>query len=560
MTTGRTARRFGLAALALGLAAASVAPALAQSAPAQGKRGGSMRFVSGAGSGTLDPHINYTSQYFQLNYALYDGLLTFRKADGVAGNEVVPDLAEDRPTYSYDQTTLTFKLRSGVRFSNGKEVTVDDVAASIRRIFKVRSPVAEPFFGNLIGAEKCVADPDTCVLEGGLEVDAANRTVTFHLIQPDFEFEQKLSLPLAAILPADTPPRDQGGNPIPGTGPYMVESVNPQRGMRLVRNPRFKEFSRDAQPDGWVDTIDYDFGLSEEEQIDAVGRGKADWMFDNLPAEYLSELAIKYARRLHVRQLASLWYAAMNTRLAPFDDVRARQAVNFAIDRAALVKAAGGVNLGAATCQILPPNINAYSSYCPYTQNPGAKWIKQDIGRARDLVNASGTAGMPVEIVVKDAPNNRAVGEIIVDALKKIGYKASMKLLAKDKQTTFIQNTNNKVQMSVSVWAQDYPAPSDFLKVLFSCASFHPGSDASINISGFCDKDIDAKMEAATRLSATDPRFATKLWSEIDHTITDRAPIAPLFNPKQITFLSGRVRNFEFNDQMNWIFTKAWVE
>jgi len=557
MTTIRTRGCLGLVA-ALGLSVVLAIPA-AQSAPA-GKRGGTMRFVAGAGAGTLDPHVNYTMQGFQLNYGLYDGLVAFRKADGKAGNEVVPDLAKDPADLKDDARTLVFKLRDGVKFSNGKTVTVDDAVASLRRIFKLRGPVAASFFNTIVGADKCVADPDNCDLAGGVEADAAARTVTIRLTRPDFEMEQKLSLPLAAIVPADTPARDMGPVPIPGTGPYMIESNNPKRGMRLVRNPYFKEFSADAQPDGWVDAINYDFGLSEEEQIEAVGKGKADWMFDNLPAEQLTELAIRFGRRLHVRPLPSMWYVAMNTRLPPFDDVRARQAVAFAIDRYAAVKIAGGINLGMPTCQILPPGMTAYEPYCPHTVNPGTKWVRPDLAKAKDLVDASGTAGMKIEIVVKDAPTNRAIGENIAETMEKIGYAATVKTVGKDRQTTFIQNTDNKVQMSLSIWAQDYPAPSDFLDILFSCNSFRPSSDSSINISGFCDKEIDEAMDEAMRLGSTDPARATKMWTDLDKRITDLAPIAPVFNPKQITFLSSRVRNFEFNDQMTWLFTKAWLD
>jgi len=558
MTTIRTRGCLGLVA-ALGLSVVLAASAAAQNAP-KGKRGGTMRFVAGAGAGTLDPHVNYTMQGFQLNYGLYDGLVAFRKADGKAGNEVVPDLARDLADLKDGARTLVFKLRDGVKFSNGKTVTVDDVVASLRRIFKLRGPVAASFFNTIVGADKCVADPDNCDLAGGVEADAAARTVTLHLTRPDFEMEQRLSLPLAAIVPADTPARDMGPVPIPGTGPYMIESNNPKRGMRLVRNPYFKEFSADAQPDGWVDAINYDFGLSEEEQIEAVGKGKADWMFDNLPADQLTELAIRFGRRLHVRPLPSMWYVAMNTRLPPFDEVRARQAVAFAIDRYAAVKIAGGINLGVPTCQILPPGMTAYEPYCPHTVNPGTKWVRPDLAKAKDLVDASGTAGMKVEIVVKDAPTNRAIGESIAETMKKIGYAATVKAVGKDRQATFIQNTDNKVQMSLSVWAQDYPSPSDFLDILFSCSSFHPSSDSSINISGFCDKEIDEAMDDAMRLGSTDPARATKMWTDLDKRITDLAPIAPVFNPKQITFLSSRVRNFEFNDQMTWLFTKAWLD
>ena len=103
--------------------------------------------------------------------------------------------------------------------------------------------------------------------------------------------------------------------------------------------------------------------------------------------------------------------------------------------------------------------------------------------------------------------------------------------------------------MSVTQWYQDYPAASDFLNILFGCSSFTEGSDSSINIAGFCDKDIDAKMQAALALGVTDPEGANKMWAEIDKAVTDSAAAAALFTPKHLDFVSKRVGNFQFNSQ-----------
>ena len=88
--------------------------------------------------------------------------------------------------------------------------------------------------------------------------------------------------------------------------------------------------------------------------------------------------------------------------------------------------------------------------------------------------------------------------------LNDLGYKASVKPISSNIQFTYIQNTNNNVQISVSQWYQDYPAASDFLNILFGCGSFHPGSDSSVNIAGFCDKEIERQMKEALKLAITD--------------------------------------------------------
>ena len=111
--------------------------------------GGTVKLVAQAAAGTLDPKVNYTGQYWELYQATYDGLLTFSYGTGKTTFNVVPDLAEALPTITNGGKTLTFKLRKGIKFSDGTDVTVKDVKASFERIFKVSSPTAGSFYNGL---------------------------------------------------------------------------------------------------------------------------------------------------------------------------------------------------------------------------------------------------------------------------------------------------------------------------------------------------------------------------------------------------------------------------
>ncbi|MGQ3209948.1 ABC transporter substrate-binding protein [Shinella sp.] len=534
-------------------------------APAQAEylqehRGGTMRLLARSAAGTLDPHINYTSQGWQMYQPIYDGLVTFRKAEGMDGFTVVADLAEAMPEVSSDGKTFTFKLRKGIKFSTGQEVGVKDVVASFQRIFKVSGPTSGTFYAGIVGADKCLADTKSCTLEGGVVGDEAAGTITINLVKPDAEFLYKLALPHAVTLPADTPAEDAGSVPIPSTGPYMISAFDPNKGMTVTRNPHFKQWSEDAQPDGYPDVVQYDFGLSEEAAVTAIQNGEADWMFDSLPSDRLAEVGTKYTEQLHIAPLSAWWYAPLNTRLAPFDNVKARQAVAFAIDRNALVKLFGGKVLASPVCQILPPDFPGHVDYCPYTKDPGAKWSAPDLEKAKQLVDESGTKGQKVTLIVEDTAVSRSIGVYLQSVLTSIGYVADVKPISANIQFTYIQNTNNKVQMSVTQWYKDYPAASNFLNILFGCASFREGSDASINIAGFCDKDIDAKMQKALDLGVTDQKAADVLWSEIDKQVTDQAPAIGLFTPKRLDFVSKRLGNFKFNRQFDWMITQSWVQ
>jgi peptide/nickel transport system substrate-binding protein len=145
------------------------------------------------------------------------------------------DIAEAFPSPN-DGKTYVFKIRS-ICF-NGERVK--DVVASFQRIFKVSSPTAGGFYSVIVGADKCLADAKTCTLEGGVIGDEAAGTVTINLTRPDAEIFDKLALPHAAIVPADSPTEDVGSNPLPGTGAYMISAYDPNKGMTLSRNPHFK--------------------------------------------------------------------------------------------------------------------------------------------------------------------------------------------------------------------------------------------------------------------------------------------------------------------------------
>ncbi|MEK1863864.1 MAG: ABC transporter substrate-binding protein, partial [Rhizobium leguminosarum] len=405
-------------------------------------RGGTMRLLSRSAGGTLDPHINYTLQYWQLYQPTYDGLVTFKKAAGAEGFNVVADLAEEVPKPENDGKTYVFKLRKGIKFSDGRELGVKDVVASFQRIYKVSSPTSGSFFAGIVGADKCLAEPAKCTLEGGVVADEANSTITLNLTQPDAEIFYKLALPHAVILPADAPTQDAGSVPIPGTGPYMFTAYDPNKELVMERNPHFKVWSEDAQPDGYPDKVQYDFGLSEEAAVTAIQNGEADWTFDEIPSDRLAEIGTKNKEQVHVTPLTAWWYLPMNTRLAPFDNEKARQAVSYAIDRNALVKIFGGNVLAAPVCQVLPPGFPGHEPYCPFTKDPGAKWSAPDMEKAKQLVEESGTKGQKVTIIAEDKAISKAVGVYLQSMLTELGYQAEVKPISPNIQFTYIQNTN----------------------------------------------------------------------------------------------------------------------
>ena len=203
-----------------------------------------------------------------------DGLTGFRRVGGSDGARLVPDLATSLPTPTDGGRTYTFQLRPGIRYSTGALVRPADFRRAIERALLVNPGYYGPYFGGIVGAAACLKTPKRCDLSQGIVADPVANTVTFHLTAPDPDFLYKLALPAAFAVPAGTPVKAR--LPLPATGPYMIAGYDPKHRLRLVRNPRFREWSAAAQPSGYPDEIVLTFGFSPEAQVRLVERGEAD--------------------------------------------------------------------------------------------------------------------------------------------------------------------------------------------------------------------------------------------------------------------------------------------
>ena len=542
----------------------SSSPSSGGGTPAAGtpQKGGTLTILASSAFGVADPAQNYTLQQWAFLIDTHDGLVQFKRVGGSEGTQLVPDLAEEIPQPTDGGKTYTFQIRKGIKFSDGTTMKPSDFVTTFERQYTVPGPTG--FYSGIVGADKCTAK--SCDLSQGVVADDSASTLTIHLTAADPEFLDKLALPFAYAVPGNTSPKLTGNNVPPGTGPYMWQSYDPNKEAVLVRNPYFKVWNPDAQPEGYPDKIVEKYGLQVSDEVTAVENGQADLVFagDTIPSDRLNELGTQYANQTHVNALTADWYMALNTKTPPFNNVKARQAINYAFDRGAAVKLAGGSSLAVPTCQVLPPNFPGYVQYCPYTANAAADgagdWTAPDYDKAKQLVQESGTAGTKV-VVNTDGPD-KPFGEQMVSDLNKIGYKASLVVLAGSIQYPFVQNSKNldKWQVAWSAWYQDYPAPSDFLNVLLGCGSIHPNSDASPNIAEFCDKGIQAKMDKALQTGVSDPDAANQLWAEVDHEVTDQAPWVDMYNPKQIDFLSKRVQGYQWNPQWYILIDQQWIQ
>jgi peptide/nickel transport system substrate-binding protein len=507
----------------------------------------------------LDPAITYYSLTWQVLMNTNDGLVGFQRVGGVGGQRLEPDLAVRIPSPTDHGLIYTFQLQPGIRYSNGQLVRPADVERAIQRSLTNENPdgtgPGPGYYGDIVGAAACVKAPKTCDLAEGIRTGA--NTISFHLTKPDPDFLYKLAMPTAYAEPADTPlsPR----LPLPATGPYEIasytKSPNDQREtIKLVRNPRFHVWSAAAQPAGYPDAIEIDLA-SRPAGTEARGVAQGTWdltgISGDVPASLRAELRTRYSGRLHDNPTLSTLDFEFNTRVPPFNSLKARQAFNYAIDRNRLAILNGGHDFNQPTCQYLPPGVLGYKRYCPY---PGP-----DLAKARALVAASGTKGDKVVLnfglpYLEHSPFPKYMESV----LGELGYK--VRIHGVQPHVYAVRFDSARRWQSVSEgWNADYPDPSTFFAPL-SCAEFVPRSTSSNNFSEFCDPALDAASVRAGTVAQRNPQAAAALWAQIDRKYVHEAPWAPFIAGRVLELTSARTGNYVFSQWVgSAILDQLWV-
>jgi len=542
-------------------------------------KGGTLRVAYGTddfgpGFGPYDPAVAPYQDHWQLLTMTGDGLVTYRKAGGAAGLQVVPDLAVAMPTIADGGRTYTFQLRSGIRYSNGQQVDASDFRYAVERTL---SPAAlsiasqgyyqDVVFSTIVGYQACRAHPKTCSLAAGISANDRTGTISIHLTTPDPALPEKLATTFAYLLPPGSP-RPDSGKPVPGTGPYIASKIydDGHGGVLLTRNPYFREWSSDAQPAGFPDSIRWTPYNDTGAALTAVEHGHTDVMVDQPPPERFSELTSRYATLAHPVAGLSTVYISLNTAVPPFTSLKARQALNLAVDRAAMARTIGGTSTNVPTCQVLPPGMFGYAPYCPYTRGKRSTgtWTGPDLARARELVAQSGTRGDRVTVWECGGSPNLPLMRSIIRVLNELGYRASSHVTPANaagfgEWNAAGSDSRKRVSAVLTGWFADYPNPIDFLDVLLSCHAFVPGDRRNLNTSELCDPTLDNLIHRAEAEQVHDPARGAALWQAADRRAVDLAPWVPLLTNVGTDIVSDHVSNYQHNPEWSVLLDQLWL-
>jgi peptide/nickel transport system substrate-binding protein len=480
-----------------------------------------------------------------------DGLVTLDHVAGPDGSRLVPDLALGLPIPDDGGRTYRFTLRPGIRYSNGAPLRPSDVTHSFERLFAIGSAGA-PLYAAILGAASCIRTPSRCDLSEGIVADDRTGAVIFHLTRPDPDFIYKLTISYAYVLPASTPAL-QARTPLPATGPYMITRYVAGRELRLIRNPYFREWSAAAQPSGYPDHITIPLSLSPAQADTAIASGQVDFdpNLGRLPGRHARDLLGDRRVQVEIHPALVTSFLFLNTRAPPFTQVGVRRALNLAYDRSAAVDGYGGTLAATPTCQLLPPAIPGYRRYCPDTSQPGVDggWRGTDLVQAKRLVAASGTRGKRVIVwnVNPSPPGAIEDTRLAVTALRRLGYRASLRLLPQSTFFTYIGDSRNRAQVIDGGFGADYASASDFIGK-FTCGEFvaRHGLDTT-DASEFCNARFDRQVETAALLQTTQPAAADRLWSRLDRRLTDLAILVPTVTPNAVDVVSRHIHDYQYN-------------
>jgi len=509
-----------------------------------GKTGGSIR-IGSVLPDSYDPVLIQTNQANQALQLVYTGLVTYKHEVGKGGNELVPGLAEAMPAISADRKTYTFKLRSGITYSDGTPVKASDFEHTIKRLLFLGGPFSS-FSTVIAGAPEYQAAKKEDADISGITANDDTGEIIVKLSKPDGQFLFAIGLVSGAPTPAAKSPF-KATTDMPGAGPYTLSIQNPTRQITLAKTPGFNI----PGISGNLDKITVVKETVPKMTQDVINN-KLDFMTEDPSGDDLPNVKAQHSDRFRMdANPANTYWFFMNETVAPFDKLEARQAVNWAIDSRALQRVFGGRL--SPSCNFLPPAY-AGSGYvkldpCPYGDPNGPG----DMAKARDLVTKSGYKGMSVTVWAPNKDPRPAIVDYYRDILNQMGFKAKTKIL--DPQVYFgtVGLRKTKAQTGFTDWFQDFPHPGDFFGPNLSKAAL--ASNPTFNFQFKSNPEVDSGI--AKLSPETDPATVADGWAAMDKSVIENANVAVYGNELSTSFFSDRM-DFKNCNGVHTVYKNDW--
>jgi peptide/nickel transport system substrate-binding protein len=518
-------------------------------------KGGTLKFANSGDWDTLDPGETYYA--YSWNFARLYGrsLMMFKSAPGKEGNTLVPDLAESAGQASDGGKTWTYKLRTGVKFDDGTEVTSADVKyAILRSTDKETFPNGPAYWEAVLDLPEGYKGPyksKDANTDSAIETPD-DQTIVFHLKEPFAAFDYLAGQPDTMPVPKAKDTGAKYRNTIVSTGPYKFADLQPGKSFNLVRNDQWDpatDPNRKALPDRIevalnvnADDIDNRV-LSGDLDIDIAGTGVQ-------PAAQSRVLQDPNIKETADNPLgARLWYTSINPTVPPLDNIECRKAIQYAMDKTAYQTAYGGQFAGGdLATTVLPPLIPGYQAFDLY---PNGQDHKGDLDAAKKSLEACGQPnGFATNIAYRaERPKEKATAEAFQQALSRVGIKLTLKPYPQgDYFSSYAGNppyvVKNKLGLATNGWAADWPDGFGFLSQIVDSRVIREtggSSNTSVRI-----PEVDQMLDSALQELDTDKR--NQMWGAIDKRVMEESVIYPGVYSKALLVRSKNATNIFVSD------------
>jgi peptide/nickel transport system substrate-binding protein len=479
--------------------------AAAPSAPGTPKKGGSITVAIEGEPTSMDPAFDYDFVSGLAVDSVTEGLLKFCEND----TKLCPSLAESW-TVSPDGKTYTLKIRQGVKFHDGSTMSVDDVVFSLNRI---RNPDLASYVSWMLGHVSDVKAPD-------------GSTVVITLSEPDALLEYALAATAAHVVSKKFVEAngDKYGKPDVGsigTGPFKFVEWKSGDHQKVAR---FDDYW-DKSGGPYLDDVTIKIIAEPSTRVAGLQTGEIDYIINNIPSDqYATVKSITDVDLSFTDSYYGEWIT-FNTQKAPFDNVKARQAMNYAFNKKAVRELFYGADAEATKATLVNPSLwptlgNAAAWQTAWDQLPTYDY---DEAKARQLLDESGVKDQlqNKEIAYYEStPSIKGAAESFIDSMGKLGVTIKARKVTYQESVNLQFGEHNDYDIIVASWGSDFPDPSGNLRPNF--ASENSGKGGA-NVSNYHNAQVDTLLAQQNTLVDKDER--ARLLIEAQKIIADDSPI-----------------------------------
>jgi peptide/nickel transport system substrate-binding protein len=497
------------------------------------RKGGNLEVQAQTTPSTFDPTDIYYVDANGIGKLLFRTPTQFDIRDGKP--TLVPDLT-DVGTVSDDKLTWTFKMQQGIKYEDGTDVKVEDLAYAIKRSFAhdvyANGPAYQlTYFKDGDKYKGPYTSGDTFA---GVETQGAD-TLIIHLAKPFQDLPFYLTFPAFTPIPkAKDTKQDYKNHPI-ATGPYMFDQYTAGTKLTLKRNPNWKA-ETDAVRHQYPDTFTFNWGVdavkSQTSILNSNGPDANAVNYDPLDASLIPSLSGKESQLVKGQSSCTIVWQ-LDTRKIPLE---VRKAIAKAWPYDASFKA-GGFNdyVAERASTVLPPSVPGYQKYPPIADLSGTG--AGDPEGAKKMLEAAGKLGFEISYYYDNTkPIPQQVSQVRTDALTKAGFKvkaigvATADLRSKTGDYDAPVNTGQ----SPRGWCSDWPTGGSWFPVLFKSNSVADGTTWGM----LNDKALDKEIDDINNLP---PEQSTSKWAALDQKIMGMYIALPLYYDKMAVVQGSNV-------------------